>query len=80
MFSWKDYYIEREKRADQIARAEAYRQAQSCKPIRRSRFQLLALKAVDGFGKGLVRWGENLQCRCTAIIHAQSKRSTSLNI
>lgn len=80
MFSWKDYYFEREKRADQIARVEEYRRALSCKPIQHSRFQLLVLKALDGFGAGLIRWGENLQCRCDAIINAQSKRSTSLNI
>jgi hypothetical protein len=66
-------------RKDQIERAEEIRQTQSCKPIRRSRFQLLALKVTGGFGAGLVRPGENLQCRCGAVINAQSKRSTSFN-
>ncbi len=80
MFSWKDYYYEREKRADQIDRAEHYRQVRSCARVHQNRLQLIVLRMLEGFGAGLARWGENLECRCSAIIHAQTKRSTSLKI
>jgi hypothetical protein len=80
MFEWKDYYVEREKRQDQVSRVEQYRTARDCRQDRQSAVTRIYVRFLNSFGSQLIRWGEQLQCRCGEMLISTSKRSTSLKI
>ncbi len=75
MFTWKDYYSETQRRQDEIAQAAQYRLVQSVSERRESNITKLRIRMLDAVGYWLVRWGFQLQCRCTEMAKSASKRA-----
>jgi len=75
MFTWKDYYVETQRRQDEIAQAMQYRHVRSVEEVCESRFTKLSIRILDLVGSKLVEWGSQLQCRCAELAMTSSKRA-----
>jgi len=75
MFTLNTYYIETERRNDQIAHAMQDRfirsVAEDCEP----RLIRLSIRMLDMLGSKLVDWGNQLQCRCAELAMTRSNRA-----
>ena len=75
MFTWKDYYVETQRRQDEIAQATQDRYVRSVEEVCESRFRKLSIRILDLVGSKLVEWGSQLQCRCAELAMTSSKRA-----
>jgi len=75
MFTWKDYYVETQRRQDEIAQATQDRYVRSIDGVCESRFTKLSIRILDLVGSKLVQWGSQLQCRCAELAMTSSKRA-----
>ena len=75
MFTWKDYYVETQRRQDEIAQATQDRYVRSVAEVCESRFTKLSIRMLDMVGSKLVEWGSQLQCRCAELAMTNSKRA-----
>ncbi len=75
MFTWKDYYVETERRQDEIAQATQYRYVRSVEEVCETGFTKLSIRILDLVGSKLVEWGSQLQCRCAELAMTNSKRA-----
>ena len=75
MFTRNDYYIERQRRQNEIAQAAQYRQLQSGAEACESNFTKMSIRMLDAVGSRLVQWGSQLQCRCAEMAMTASKRT-----
>jgi len=75
MFTWKDYYVETQRRQDQIAQAMQDRYVRSIKEVSESGYTKLSIRILDLVGSKLVEWGSQLQCRCAELAMTSSKRA-----
>ena len=75
MFTWKDYYVETQRRQDEIAHAMQDRHIRSVEEVCESRFTKLSIRMLDMVGSKLVEWGSQLQCRCAELAMTSSKRA-----
>jgi len=75
MFTWNDYYVETQRRQDEIAHAAQDRYVRSVEEVCESRFTKLSIRMLDVVGSKLVEWGSQLQCRCAELAMTSSKRA-----
>lgn len=75
MFTWKDYYVETQRRQDEIAHAMQDRYIRSVEEKCESGFTKLSIRMLDVVGSKLVEWGSQLQCRCAELAMTSSKRT-----
>ena len=75
MFTWKTYYVETQRRQDEIAKATQYRYVRSHTEVCESRFTKLSIRMLDLVGSKLVEWGSQMQCRCAELGMTSSKRA-----
>ncbi len=75
MFTWREYYVEQERRQDQLDQAKKYRFVKAHSDMREKRFTNLSIRILDVAGSQLVRWGHHLQCRCAELANSAAKRS-----
>ena len=75
MFTWRDYYVENERRQDQLEQARQFRLAKEFSEKREKRFTNLSIRILDVVGSQLVRWGHQLQCCCAELTNSAAKRS-----
>jgi hypothetical protein len=75
MNTWNTYYVERERRNDQINQAAQYRLAKASSDVCESRLAKLSIRILDIVGSKLVQWGSQLQCRCAELSLSSSERA-----
>lgn len=75
MFTWNQYYVENQRREDEIAQAMQDRYVRSVAEICESGLTKLSIRMLDLMGKKLVEWGSQLQCRCAELAMTSSKRA-----
>ena len=75
MFTWKNYYVESQRREDEIALAMQDRYVRSVTEVCESRLTKLSIRMLDMVGSKLVEWGSQLQCRCAELAMTNSKRA-----
>ncbi len=75
MFTRNNYYIERQRRQDEIAQAAQYRMVQSVSEPCESNVNKMSIRMLDAVGSRLVQWGSQLQCRCAEMAMTASKRT-----
>ena len=75
MITWNTYYVETQKRQDEIDQATQDRLAQSVTVTHESRLTKLSIRMLDIVGSKLVQWGSQLQCRCAELSLTSSKRA-----
>lgn len=75
MFTLDTYYIESQRRQQELDQAQQYRQMQSAQVVCESNFTKLSIRMLDAIGSKLVQWGSQLQCRCAEISLDSSKRA-----
>ena len=75
MFTWNDYYVETQRRQDEIAEAMQDRYVRSVAEECESRMTKLSIRMLDVVGSKLVEWGSQLQCRCAELAMTSSKRA-----
>ena len=75
MFTWNNYYVETQRRQDEIAQAAQDRYVRSVEEVCESRFTKLSIRMLDMVGSKLVEWGSQLQCRCAELAMTSSKRA-----
>lgn len=75
MFTWNQYYVETQRREDEIALAMQDRYIRSVAEVCESQFTKLSIRMLDLMGKKLVEWGSQLQCRCAELAMTSSKRT-----
>ena len=75
MFTWNQYYVETQRRNDEIAMAMQDRFDRAATEISESRITRLSFKILDLMGKKLVQWGSQLQCRTAEWAMSSSKRA-----
>ena len=75
MVTWNTYYVETQRRQDEIAMAMHDRYVRSVSKECESRFTKLSIRMLDFVGSKLVEWGSQLQCRCAELGTANSKRA-----
>lgn len=75
MFTWNDYYVEKQRRDDGIAQAMQYRYVRSIAEVCESKFTQISIRLLDVVGSKMVEWGSQLQCRCAELAMTSSKRA-----
>jgi len=75
MITWKTYYVENQRRQDEIAIAMQDRLVRSVTEDGGSRFTRLSIRMLDLVGSKLVEWGNQLLCRCAELAMTSSKRA-----
>ena len=75
MITWKTYYVEDQRRQDEINQAAHHRLVQSVTVACESGFTKLSIKMLDIVGSKLVQWGSQLQCRCAELSLTSPKRA-----
>jgi len=75
MVTWNTYYVETQRRQDEIAQAMQERYVSSFAEVCESRFTKLSIRILDVVGSKLVEWGSQLQCRCAELAMTGSKRA-----
>ena len=74
-WNWNTYYVETQRREDEIAQAMQDRYVRSVEEVCESRFTKLSIRMLDLVGSKLVQWGSQLQCRCAELAMTSSKRA-----
>jgi hypothetical protein len=72
---WNSYYVENQRRQDEIKQAAQYRMLRSGEAASQSRLTKLSIRILDIVGSKLVQWGKQLQCRCAELSLSSSKRA-----
>ncbi len=75
MFTWNNYYVESQRREDEIARAMHDGNIRSAAEVCQSRLTKLSIRMLDVVGSKLVEWGSQLQCRCAELAMTSTKRA-----
>ena len=75
MFTWNIYYVETQRRNDEIAQAMQERFVRSVAEECESNFTRISILLLDVVGTKLVEWGSQLQCRCAELAMTSSKRA-----
>jgi hypothetical protein len=75
MFTWNIYYVETQRRENEIAHATQDRFIRSTAEVCESRLTELSIRMLDLVGSKLVEWGSQLQCRCAELAMTNSKRA-----
>jgi len=75
MITWNNYYIETQRRQDEITQATQHNYAKSVEAPCESRLTKLSIRMLDIVGSKLVQWGSQLQCRCAELSLSSSKRA-----
>lgn len=75
MNTWNNYYVETQRRQDEIAAAKQYSLIRSAEAACGSRFTKLSIRMLDIVGSKLVQWGSQMQCRCAELSFTKSKRA-----
>ncbi len=75
MFNWSYYYVETQRRQDEINLANQDRYIRSAAEGCESGFTKLSIRMLDALGSKLVAWGSQLQCRCAELAMTSSKRA-----
>ena len=72
---WNTYYIENQKRQEQIEQAAQYSILRSAESAGESRFTRLSNRILEIVGTKLVLWGSRLQRRRVGMSLTSSKRA-----
>ncbi len=75
MVTWNTYYVETQRREDEIALAMQDRTIRSVEKACESSITKLSIRILDVVGSKLVEWGSQLQCRCAELAMTSSKRA-----
>jgi hypothetical protein len=75
MFTLNTYYVENQRRQDEIEQSKHYRLVRSAEAVCESRFTKLSIRMLDNVGSKLVQWGSQIQCRCAELTFTNSKRA-----
>ena len=75
MFTENSYYIENQRRQDEIAQAKHYRLVKVALEGCESPVTTLSIRLLDKVGSKMVQWGHQLQCRCADIAMTNSRRA-----
>jgi len=75
MITWKTYYVEAQRRQDEIERAAQDRLVQSVTVACEKGLTKLSIRMLDIVGSKLVQWGSQLQCRCAELSLSSPKRA-----
>ena len=75
MITWNTYYVETQRRHDEIDQATQDRLVQSVTVPCESRLTKLSIRTLDIVGSKLVQWGSQLQCRCAELSLSSPKRA-----
>ena len=75
MNTWNTYYVETQRRQDEIANAMQHRIVRSAEAACESGMTKLSIRMLDIVGSKLVQWGSQLQCRCAELSLTSSKRA-----
>ena len=75
MFTENSYYIENQRRQDEIAQASHYRLVKVALEGCESPVTKISIRLLDSVGSKLVQWGQQLQCRCAEITMTNSQRA-----
>ncbi len=75
MFNWSYYYVETQRRQDEIYQAKQDRYIRSVAKDCESRFTKLSIRMLDAVGSKLVAWGSQLQCRCAELAMTSTNRA-----
>jgi hypothetical protein len=75
MVTWNTYYVETQRRQDEIAYAMQDRYVRSVEEVCESVFTRISIKMLNSVGSKLVEWGSQLQCRCAELAMTSSKRA-----
>ncbi len=74
MFTWNTYYVETQRRQDEMDQAAHYRLVRSVTVDCETGLTKLSIRMLDIVGSKLVQWGSQLQCRCAELSLTSSKR------
>ena len=72
---WNTYYIENQKRQEQIEQAAQYSILQSAKAAGETRFAKLSYRMLEFVGSKMVLWGSRMQRRRVGMSLSRSKRA-----
>jgi hypothetical protein len=75
MITGNTYYVETQRRQDEIDQAAHNRLVGSVTVPYESRLTKLSIRMLDIVGSKLVQWGSQLQCRCAELSLTSSKRA-----
>ncbi len=75
MFTENMYWIENQRRQDEIAQAKNYRLVKVAREGCESPVTSLSIRLLDIVGSKMVQWGHQLQCRCAEIAMTNSRRA-----
>jgi hypothetical protein len=75
MFTWNTYYVETQRRQDEIAAAMNDRYIRSVEELCDTGMTKLSIKVLNLVGSKLVQWGSKLQCRCAELTMTSSRRA-----
>jgi len=75
MITWNDYYVESQRRQDQMDRAMQIQAIRSVEADCESGLTKLSIRMLEIVGSKLVQWGSQLQCRCAELSLTSSKRA-----
>ena len=75
MFTWKEIYVEEQRRQEKTNYAVEQRRIQAAIENCETPVTKLSIRMLDAVGKQLVQWGSQLQCRCAELTMESSKRA-----
>jgi hypothetical protein len=75
MITWQTYYVERQRRQDEIEQAVQHRLVRSVTARNESRLTKLRITILDIVGAKLVQWGCQLQSQCVELSLTSPKRA-----
>ena len=75
MITWNTYYVESQRRQDQMDRVMQILAIRSAESGCESGLTKLSIRMLEIVGSKLVQWGSQLQCRCAELSLTSSKRA-----
>ena len=63
MLSWKDFYVQEQRRKDLLAEAEHARLVKRFTSQKESYFKKVSSQVLESVGSRLVKWGDSLRSR-----------------
>ena len=75
MNTWNTYYMETERRQNEVAEAMRHNIIKSAEAACETGLTKLSIRMLDIVGSKLVQWGNQLQCRCAELSLSSSKRA-----
>ena len=75
MITWNTYYVESQRRQDQMDRVMQILAIRSAESDCESGLTKLSIRMLEIVGSKLVQWGSQLQCRCAELSLTSSKRA-----